>query len=119
MQFSNMTLIAILKGKQMYKIVFFVPVKAAQKVMNACFDAGAGKIGNYDRCCFYSAGVGQFRPLEGSDPHLGKLNNLEKVKELRVEMVCLDHKIRDVIHALKESHPYETPAYEVTQLLDF
>ena len=97
----------------MLKLTFYVPVDSKEVVKNALFDAGAGKIGNYDRCSFEMTGTGQFRALEGANPTVGKLGKLEKISEARVEMVLEDHILIDVIKALKNSHPYETPAYDV------
>ena len=76
------------------------------------FEAGGGKIGNYDRCCWQIEGIGQFRPLEGSNPFSGTQGAMEKDPEWKVEMVCEDTLIEAVIAALLESHPYETPAYQ-------
>jgi hypothetical protein len=97
----------------MYQISFYVPLSHAEQVKSAMFEVGAGKIGDYDSCCFEYEGQGQFRPLKGSDPYLGKEGALEKVNELKVEMVCEDHLIEMAVEALKASHPYETPAYYV------
>jgi hypothetical protein len=102
----------------MYKLVFFVPPEALEKVKNAVFDAGAGKIGNYDRCCWQSPGVGQFRPLVGSHPHVGQQGELELVEEYRVEMVCDERCISDVLVALRRAHPYEEPAYDCIQIAE-
>ncbi|HOK03705.1 MAG TPA: hypothetical protein P5105_04580 [Victivallales bacterium] len=96
----------------MYKIEFYVPESDLEKVKDALFKAGAAVIGNYDCCAWQTKGEGQFRPLEGSNPYLGNLNKVEKVVEYKVELVCSDEKIKDVINALKESHPYETPAFQ-------
>jgi hypothetical protein len=103
----------------MYKLCFFVPEIDAEAVKAAVFAAGAGRIGDYDQCCWQVAGQGQFRPLEGSDPHIGSLNQVETVAELKVEMVCDDNLIREAVAALKKAHPYEEPAYEVWRLEDF
>ena len=103
----------------MFHISFYVPVNDAEKVKNAMFQAGAGKIGNYDSCSFEILGKGQFRPLSGSNPTIGSQGSIETVDELKVEMVCADHLIKDVVAALKKSHPYETPAYYVTKALDY
>ncbi len=102
----------------MYKLVFFTPCEVAQQVTKAVFDTGAGKIGDYDMCCFISEGTGQFRPLSGSNPHIGTQNELEFVKESRIEMVCADKFIKDAVEAMKKAHPYETPAYDVIKLED-
>ncbi len=103
----------------MIHICFYVPMKDADRVKNAMFQAGAGKIGNYDQCSFDSIGKGQFRPLPGSNPTIGSQNMLETVQEVKVEMVCEDHLARDVVEALKKSHPYETPAYYAIKTLDY
>jgi structural toxin protein (hemagglutinin/hemolysin) RtxA len=101
----------------MYHIAFYVPEDHAEKVKELMFAAGAGNIGNYSRCSFEYKGLGQFMPLSGSDPFIGKEQELEKVSELKVEMVCQKDAVHAVIKALKEAHPYETPAYYVTETL--
>ena len=100
----------------MYKICFYVPESHLEQVKNALFDKGAGKIGNYDSCCWQIAGQGQFRALSGSQPFLGQHGTLEKVEEFRVELVCADELIEEVIASLKYSHPYEEPAYDVVKI---
>ena len=102
----------------MYKISVFVPDNDAERVKQSMFDAGAGKIGDYDCCCWQTSGQGQFRPLEGSSPTIGRQDRVETVAELKIEMVCPDERIRDVVAALKHSHPYEEPAYDVWKLED-
>jgi len=102
----------------MYKLVFYVPVNHLDSVKQAVFNTGAGQIGQYDHCCWQVLGEGQFRPLKGSSPFLGKTGELEAVDEYRVELVCSDELIEDAVQALKSSHPYEEPAYDVWQLSD-
>lgn len=102
----------------MYKICFYVPPEHTEKVKNALFAAGAGKIGDYVCCAWQIMGEGQFMPLEGSHAFIGEKNNLEKIRENKVEMVCADEYIRAVIEALKSSHPYEEPAYQVMRIED-
>lgn len=102
----------------MYKICFYVPDDSVELVKNALFRAGAGHIGNYDQCAWQVRGTGQFRPLDKSEPFIGQHNQLEKVSEYRVEMVCATTCIEAVICALHNSHPYEEPAYDVIQLAD-
>jgi len=103
----------------MYKLTIFIPDEALDQVKSALFAAGAGAIGNYEQCCWQVKGTGQFMPLSGSTPHIGKHDSLEMVDEWRVEMVVAEAVIETVIAALKESHPYETPAYDVIKVLDF
>jgi len=101
-----------------FKICFFVPVEHAEKVKTAMFNAGGGKIGDYDCCSFETLGTGQFRPLKGANPFIGKTGTIEKVSELKVEMVCENHCLKDVMSAMKENHPYEMPAYDIIKLED-
>lgn len=95
----------------MIQIIVFIPKQFKEEVKKAMFEAGGGKIGNYDQCSFESEGMGQFRPLSGSHAFIGKLNEVEVVDEVRVEMACEDHLFDQVITAMKKAHPYETPAY--------
>jgi len=103
----------------MYKLTVFIPYEALEEVKAALFAAGAGTIGNYQHCCWQVQGQGQFMPMAGSNPHLGSQNSIEKVEEWRVEMVVETSVIEDVIKALKQAHPYETPAYDVIEVLNF
>lgn len=95
----------------MHKLSFYVPESHLEAVKTALFQAGAGKIGDYDHCCWQSKGEGQYRPLSGSHPFIGKTDHIEKVCEYLVEMICEDHLIDAVIDALLAAHPYETPAF--------
>lgn len=101
------------------KIIFYVPQNDGEKVKEAMFNAGAGIIGNYDQCSFETLGVGQFRAQIGANPYLGKVNELEIVNELRIEMICKDECLKEVLIALFKAHPYEEPAVDVIDLFDF
>ncbi len=94
-----------------FMLCFYVPVTHAEKVKDAVFDAGAGRIGNYDKCAWEAAGVGQFRPLSGSDAFIGQVGRVESVDELKVELTCRADCLEAVLEALRQSHPYETPVY--------
>ncbi len=102
----------------MYKLCVFIPASHLPQVKNAMFNAGAGKIGNYDHCCWQSLGQGQFRPLAGSQPFIGETGEIETVEEYKVELVVADELIQTVIKQMKQAHPYEEPAYDAWQLAD-
>ncbi|UXH39080.1 MULTISPECIES: hypothetical protein [Pseudomonas] len=102
----------------MYKLAFFVPASHVEEVKAAVFAAGGGRIGGYDHCAWQTLGQGQFRPLDGSQPFLGQTGQVEVVEEWKVELVVADDLIDQVVAALRQSHPYETPAYEVWRLHD-
>ncbi|HIX60714.1 MAG TPA: YqfO family protein [Candidatus Halomonas stercoripullorum] len=103
----------------MYKLAFFVPLEHAEAVKEAVFATGAGRIGDYEACCFETRGTGQFRPLTGATPHIGQVDKLEQVAEVKVELVCADEHIRAAVQALRSAHPYEEPAFDVWRLETF
>jgi len=103
----------------MYKICVYIPETHSQHVKDALFEAGAGRIGNYDSCCWQTTGEGQFRALEGSDPFIGQRGEVEAVKEIKIELVCEESVIKQAIAAMIKAHPYETPAYDVWRLENF
>jgi len=104
--------------KKNYQIQVYIPTTHTNQVKQAMFKAGAGVLGDYENCSWQILGEGQFRPLKGSNPFIGKSDKLEKVQEYKVEMFCVAEKLEAVIKAMKSSHPYEVPAYGVIELVD-
>jgi len=100
------------------KLVWFVPADALDATRDAVFDAGAGRIGDYARCSWYTAGTGTFLGDDGTEPAVGESGREEHVPELRVETVVPAHLLEDVVAALRLAHPYEEPAYDVYALVD-
>jgi hypothetical protein len=96
---------------RLHQLVVYTPENAAETVKQALFDAGAGRVGNYDRCCWQTLGTGQFRPLKGSTPAVGQHDEVENMQEIRLEMVVLEKCLDATLQALRDAHPYETPAY--------
>jgi len=101
----------------MYKLGFYVPESHLEPVKQACFDVGAGRIGDYEHCCWQTQGTGQFRPMPGSQPFIGSQGELERVAEYRVEMVCERGHLRAVVAAMIAAHPYEEPAWDLVELV--
>lgn len=101
---------------KLYKLTFYVPSESLEEVKEAVFAAGGGKVGNYDRCCWQVKGMGEFRPLEGSDPYLGESGKVEQVEEYRVELICRAEVVESVQSALIAAHPYETPAFDFVRV---
>lgn len=95
----------------MYQLLFYVPKDHCESVKAAVFAAGAGRYAGYDSCAWETEGMGQFRPLAGSSPFIGSEGRIERVAEIRVEMICRDELLGGVLSALVEAHPYEQPAY--------
>jgi len=99
------------------KLVVFVPPDALDRVRDAIFAAGAGRIGDYERCSWYSGGTGTFLPLAGADPAIGQVGEEERVPELRLETVFPAARRNDVVAALRAAHPYEEPAFDIYERL--
>jgi hypothetical protein len=95
-----------------------VPTDALEATRDAVFEAGAGRIGEYERCSWYTAGTGTFVGGEETAPAIGEAGQEEHVPELRVETVVPDELVEDAVAALRAAHPYEEPAYDVYPLLD-
>jgi len=104
-----------MSGKR--KLIVFVPREALENVRDALFAAGAGRIGDYERCSWYTAGTGTFLGGAGTDPAIGEAGREERVAELRLETVYPEELHDDVIAALRRAHPYEEPAFDVYPLL--
>lgn len=99
-----------------FKLVVFVPPNAADKLASALFDAGAGHIGNYSHCSFRTPGTGTFFGESATNPAVGQPGRIESADELRLEMVLPIDKAEAAIAALRSSHPYEEPAFDLLQL---
>jgi hypothetical protein len=100
-----------------HKLVWFVPEAALDATRDAVFAAGAGRIGDYERCSWYTAGTGTFLGGEGTEPTFGKAGKEERTPELRVETVVPGDRLEAVVTALIAAHPYEEVAYDVYRLV--
>ncbi|MBP9722033.1 MAG: NGG1p interacting factor NIF3 [Gammaproteobacteria bacterium] len=98
---------------------YYVPESHITTVNNALFALGLGQVQEYDSCCWISKGEGQFRPLENSKPFIGQpgQENVVKVIEYKVEIICPSDLKTKVINMLKSVHPYEVPAYGFINLI--
>ena len=99
-----------------FKLIFYVAKPDLDRVKTAIFDTGAGRIGNYSHCSWEVLGFGQFKPLQGANPSIGEVNKIEKIEEYRVEVLCREEVVPEAIMALRKSHSYEEPAFEVVKI---
>ncbi len=102
--------------EKLYLLGFYVAKKDLEKVLDAVFAAGAGKYQHYDRCAWTTKGQGRFRPLAGSQPHIGKRNRDTKVKEIKVECIVSQENLKAVREALISAHPYEEAAFHFIEI---
>ena len=84
---------------------------------SALFAAGAGRIGEYERCSWYTDGTGTFLGGQGTTPTVGERGREERVLELRLETVFPEERQDEVVAALRAAHPYEEPAFDIYALL--
>lgn len=99
-----------------YKLVTFVPEQYVYQIIEKLADAGAGIIGDYTHCSYKLYGKGTFFGTEATNPAVGEKGKLEEVDEVRLEMIFEKWKIKEVLKALIENHPYEEPAYDIYPL---
>lgn len=104
------------KNDLLVKLGVHVPKDHLEAVESAMFEHGAGEIGNYDECGFSWEGEGTFKPKHGSNPFSGEIGEKSAEKEYRLEMVVPNYKVGNALRALKEAHPYEEVAYDLTVL---
>lgn len=106
-------------GADLDKHIVFVPADPPElllQIVDAMSAAGAGHIGDYSACHWYVSGTGSFRPEDGANPAIGSVGHTEQVVEHRLEMIAPARARAAVVSAMKGSHPYEEPAYDVLNL---
>lgn len=103
---------------QRIMLVTTVPSSHLYEVLDAMGDAGAGQIGDYTHCAYFSAGTGRFLPTEAAHPALGERLERNEVEEYRIETFCRRDQVREVTAAIRSAHPYEEPVIHLLPLLD-
>jgi dinuclear metal center YbgI/SA1388 family protein len=99
------------------KLVVFAPLADTERLVDALAEAGAGRLGDYDRCAWTTQGTGTFRPLAGANPTVGAVGEIEQLAETRIEMVVPRRLRAEVVAALRAAHPYEEPAFDLLQMV--
>jgi dinuclear metal center YbgI/SA1388 family protein len=113
---SNIQPLSMSNDIKQYQVSVYTPEDALSKVLDAMHVVGAGVIGNYSHCATYFETSGQYKPLENSNPYHGEMGTLEKVKEIKLEVICEEINLQKTIQAMLQTHPYETPVYTVVEL---
>lgn len=116
LQLQNTKVLSPTTEDKLKKLVVFVPLSHVEEVRDAISSAGAGFIGNYSHCTFNIEGEGTFKPLAGTNPYIGAVNELETVQEKRIETIIPTSIEKKVISAMMKAHPYEEVAYDIYEL---
>ena len=102
--------------ESVYKLEIFLPEESFDPVCRALWSADAGHIGRYDRCLSWSRVNSCWRPLEGTDPYLGRTGQLCRAEEIKIEVCCPAARLDETLAAVKAAHPYEEPVINVLPL---
>lgn len=106
------------KNQVLTKLICFVPTDNTEEVMKSMFDAGAGNIGDYSECSFKTIGQGSFKPGTNASPVEGSVGEQSRIEEHKLEVIVSNHKLKDVLKAMKSAHPYEEVPYEMYSILN-
>ncbi|MGX7668176.1 Nif3-like dinuclear metal center hexameric protein [Flavobacterium pedocola] len=110
------TKILVPKQNFIQKLITYTIPENVEQVRNALFDAGAGKIGNYDDCSFNSKGIGTYMGNENSNPEIGERFEFVEAEEIKIEVTFEKHQQSKILKALFSNHVYEEVAYEIYDL---
>ncbi|WP_455538349.1 Nif3-like dinuclear metal center hexameric protein [Terrisporobacter sp.] len=116
MGFENSKILDVTNSATLYKVAVYVPLTHEIQVRKALGEAGAGYIGNYSHCTFNSQGIGTFRPEDNANPFIGKIGEIEEVKEVKIETIVPQKILQKTIDKMIKAHPYEEVAYDVYKL---
>jgi len=110
------TKVLVPKQNFIQKLVTYTIPENVEKVRNALFDAGAGKIGNYEDCSFNSQGIGTYMGNENSNPEIGERFEFVEAQEIKIEVTFEKYLQSKILKALFSNHVYEEVAYEIYDL---
>lgn len=110
------TRILVPKQNFIQKLITYTIPENAEQLRNALFDAGAGKIGNYEDCSFNSQGIGTYMGNENSNPEIGDRFEFVEAPEIKIEVTFEKHLQGKILKALFQNHVYEEVAYEIYEL---
>ncbi|WP_291132046.1 Nif3-like dinuclear metal center hexameric protein [Flavobacterium sp. UBA7682] len=110
------TKILVAKKNFIQKLITYTIPENVETLRNALFDAGAGKIGNYEDCSFNSKGIGTYMGNEDSNPEIGNRFEFVENEEIKIEVTFEKHLQSKVLKALFSNHVYEEVAYEIYEL---
>jgi hypothetical protein len=100
------------------KLEIFVPQEYALRIRDELATIGVGRIGNYDHCVAMSPVQGYYRPLPGADPFEGKIEQINEVKEYKIEVNCRRELVNEALRLIRSAHPYEEPLVNVIPLVN-
>ena len=110
------TRVLVPKQNFIQKLVTYTIPENVEELRNALFEAGAGKIGNYEDCSFNSKGIGTYMGNEDSNPEIGERFEFVENDEIKIEVTFEKQLQSKILKALFKNHVYEEVAYEIYDL---
>jgi len=104
---------------KLYKVETYLPKEALDNIKNALYKNGFGKVGNYDCCISWYEINSSWRPIEGANPYLGTVGEIEFAPEYKLEFRCEQKDLELAIKTIKANHPYEEVCINVIEILKF
>ena len=101
-----------------YKVEVYLPPEALEPIKSALYNEGFGKVGNYDCCMSWYEINSSWRPLDGANPYLGKVGDVEFASEYKLEFRCEESRLKRAVEVIKQNHPYEEVCINVFELVD-
>ncbi len=95
-----------------------IPKKNLKKIKKVLFDDGIGKIGNYTNCSLTTKCMGTYKPTKLSNPYIVQKNKLQRIKEIKLELICNIDEVSKSIDIIKRIHPYEEPVINIIPIID-
>ncbi len=103
--------------EKLFKVETFLPKEALENIKNALYELGLGKVGNYDCCLSWYEINSSWKPVEGAEPYLGKVGEIEFAPEFKLEFQCREEDLKNAVEAIKKNHPYEEVCINVISLI--
>jgi len=105
--------------KKLYKIETFLPKEALENIKNGLYECGFAKIGDYDCCMSWFEINSSWRPIDGANPYLGKVGEIEFAPEYKLEFRCNKKNLKKVVEIIKKNHPYEEVCINILPIYYF
>ncbi|UDI78167.1 Nif3-like dinuclear metal center hexameric protein [Staphylococcus taiwanensis] len=99
-----------------YKVQTYIPKEEVESFKNSLDEAGLAKEGNYEYCFFETEGTGQFKPIGEANPHIGEIDSIEYVNEVKIEFMIDSDQLHIAENTIINNHPYETPVYDFIKM---
>lgn len=104
--------------EKLFKVETYLPEEALEKIKSALYELGLGKVGKYDCCLTWFKVNSSWRPIQGANPYLGKVGEIEFATEFKIEFQCKESDLKAAILAIKSNHPYEEVCINVIPLFE-